>query len=275
MTSKAVGKWWRSVNSSAVRLLVVVALWLGALPAFAQDAPDPAIADQGQDESAPALDATPTPTADAAAVIAQWGPAAAIGSDADQAVARRWFRDQNAMRGRWGVPTATRDPYLDWQAENLIRSSLGQAALPLPQGVVMPPIATQSQQSDQGVRSTTEFWTIGDDLWQAHLDNIAADSLAFWQADHPGDILYTRDNYLTLFKWGQTPRFDRYRIMGIAGRVNTRNAVPTALLSGQQADLEQIAPGSVDAYQPVIYSDNLVAMVGYDPWITPDGTLRP
>ena len=68
------------MNSSAVRLLVVVALWLGALPAFAQDAPDPAATDQGegQDEVAPALDATPTPTADAAAVIAQWGPAPAM-----------------------------------------------------------------------------------------------------------------------------------------------------------------------------------------------------
>jgi hypothetical protein len=263
------------VNSSAVRLLVVVALWLGALPAFAQDAPDPATMDQGQDELAPASDSTPTPATDPSAVIAQWGPAPAVGPEADQAVARRWFRDQNAMRTRWGVPTATRDPYLDWQAENLLRNSLGQAALPQPQGVVMPTIAPQSQQSDQGVRSTTEFWTIGDDLWQAHLDNIAAESLAFWQVDHPDDILYTRDNYLKLFKWGQTPRFDRYRIMGVAGRVNTRNGVPTALLSGQQADLKQIAPGSVDAYQPVIYSDNLVAMVGYDPWITPDGTLRP
>ena len=177
------------MNSSAVRLLVVVALWLGALPAFAQDAPDPATTDQGQgqDELAPALDATPTPTADAAAVIAQWGPAPAIGSDADQAVARRWFRDQNAIRARWGVPTAMRDPYLDWQAENLVRSSLGQAALPQPGGLVIPTAVAQSQQSDRGVRSATEFWTIGDDLWQAHLDSIATDSLAFWQADHPGE----------------------------------------------------------------------------------------
>ena len=265
------------MNSSAVRLFVVVALWLGALPAFAQDAPDPATTDQGQgqDELAPALDATPTPTADAAAVIAQWGPAPAIGSDADQAVARRWFRDQNAVRARWGVPTATRDPYLDWQAENLVRSSLGEAALPQPQGVVMPAVAMQSPQSDRAVLSQTTFWTISDDLWQSWLDSFQTGPSEYWQADHPGETWYTQDRYLRLFKLGQMPRFDRYRLVGVAGRVNTSNAAPTALLSGELADLEQIAPGSGNAYQPVAYGDNAVAVVGYDPWISADGRTRP
>ena len=50
---------------------------------------------------------------------------------------------------------------------------------------------------------------------------------------------------------------------------------PMAVPSAAQGKLEQIAPGSVAAYQPVIYPDNLVAVVGYDPWVTPDGTLRP
>ena len=105
MTSKQLVNRWRSVNSSAVRLLVVVALWLGALPAFAQDAPDPATTDQGQgqDELAPALDATPTPTADAAAVIAQWGPAPAdrprCGSGCRQALVPGPERHADAMGG--------------------------------------------------------------------------------------------------------------------------------------------------------------------------------
>ena len=71
------------------------------------------------------------------------------------------------------------------------------------------------------------------------------------------------------------PRFDRYRLVGIAGRVNTSQAAPTALLSGEQSALEQIAPGSGDAYQPVAYGDNAVAVVGYDPWISADGRTRP
>ncbi len=211
----------------------------------------------------------------AAAVIAQWGPAPAIGSDADQAVARRWFRDQNAIRARWGVPTATRDPYLDWQAENLVRSSLGEAALPQPQGVVMPAVAMQSPQSDRAVLSQTTFWTISDDLWQSWLDSFQTGPSEYWQADHPGETWYTQDRYLRLFKLGQMPRFDRYRLVGVAGRVNTSQAASTALLSGEQSDLEQIAPGSGDAYQPVAYGDNAVAVVGYDPWISADGRTRP
>src|SRR6266542_2593478 len=145
-----------------------IVLMLAVWPAFAQEAPDPVTEDQAQtqgvdqgqeeqDQAAPAVDDTssaPSPTpapepADPAAVIAQWGAAPSIGPDADKAVAERWFRDQNTVRARWGVPTATRDPYLDWQAENLVRSSLGEAALPQPQGVVMPAVAMQSPQSDR------------------------------------------------------------------------------------------------------------------------------
>jgi hypothetical protein len=271
------------VNSSAVRLLVVVALWLGALPAFAQDVPDPATADQGQgqDEQAPALDATPTPTADAVAVIAQWGPAPVIGSDADQAVAGRWFRKQNDERAKWGVPTATRDPYLDWAAENLMRSTLGQPLLPQPAGVVKPAVIATSPRSDQTVLggAEPEFWTVSDDLWVAwregSLAQPMAEAMALWEADHPGEPYYSPDGYLRLFKLRQTPRFDPYRVIGVAGRVNANNSTPIAVPSAAQGKLEQIAPGSVAAYQPVIYPDNLIAVVGYDPWLTSDGTLRP
>ena len=271
------------MNSSAVRLLVVVALWLGALPAFAQDAPDPATIDQGQgqDELAPALGATPTPTADAAAVIAQWGPVPAIGSDADQAVAGRWFRKQNDERAKWGVPTATRDPYLDWAAENLMRSTLGQPLLPQPAGVVKSAVIAASPRSDQTVLggAEPEFWTVSDDLWVAwregSLAQPMAEAMALWEADHPGEPYYSPDGYLRLFKLRQTPRFDPYRVIGVAGRVNPNNSTPIAVPSAAQGKLEQIAPGSVAAYQPVIYPDNLIAVVGYDPWLTSDGTLRP
>ena len=61
----------------------------------------------------------------------------------------------------------------------------------------------------------------------------------------------------------------------VAGRVNANNSTPIAVPSAAQGKLEQIAPGSVAAYQPVIYPDNLIAVVGYDPWLTSDGTLRP
>jgi len=69
-------------------------------------------------------------------------------------------------------------------------------------------------------------------------------------------------------------KFDRYRLMGLAGRANTNNRPPTELSWSGKDQLETIAPGSVGTYQPLVYSDNLIAVVGYDPWINPDGSLR-
>src|SRR6266542_4460653 len=147
-----------SMKALAIRFITLgIVLVLAVWPTFAQEAPDPATEDQAQtqsvdqgqgdqDQGAPAVDDTssaPSPTpapapADAAAVIAQWGAAPSIGPDADKAVAQRWFREQNAMRARWGVPTAMRDPYLDWQAENLLRERLGEPQLPQPPGLTWP-----------------------------------------------------------------------------------------------------------------------------------------
>jgi len=271
-------------------IVLVLAVW----PTFAQEAPDPATEDQAQtqsvdqgqgdqDQGAPAVDDTssaPSPTpapapADAAAVIAQWGAAPSIGPDADKAVAQRWFREQNAMRARWGVPTAMRDPYLDWQAENLLRERLGEPQLPQPPGLTWPSAAAQSPQSDKAILSQTEFWTVSDDLWQAWLDTIEGQAPAEWAEERPSEPWFSRENYLQLFKIRKTPRFDRYRLIGVAGRVNTGNSSPADLLSGHQDQLEQLAPGAAMAYEPVVYLDNLVAVVGYDPWINPDGSLRP
>ncbi len=284
--------------TSRIIRLVAIAVLVGsaALPVAAQDNPDPTA--QGQDPAqvgdsaaptaddtgmAPAQPADPAadspappapPAPDPSAVIAQWGAAPTIGPAADQAVAQRWFRDQNAQRARWGVPTATRDPYLDWEAENLLRSSLGQSPLPQPPGLSKPAVALRSSQSDQAIVSQPQFWTTSDDLWQAWNDSIEGQPPAGWADERPGEPWFTRENYLQLFKLRQMPRFDRYRLIGVAGRVNTNHDVPTELLSGHKDQLEAIAPGSIAAYQPVVYSGNLVAVVGYDPWINPDGTLR-
>ena len=46
-------------------------------------------------------------------------------------------------------------------------------------------------------------------------------------------------------------------MIGVAGRVNANNSTPIAVPSAAQGKLEQITPGSVAAYQPVIYPDNL------------------
>jgi hypothetical protein len=173
------------------------------------------------------------------------------------------------------VPTAARDPYLDWQAENLLRSQLGQPPAPQPQGLSRPAAAQQSSQSDQAALSQPEFWTISDDLWQAWLDTIEGHPSEFWQEDHPGEDWFTRDRYLRLFILHQMPRFDRFRSIGVAGRVNTTNTPPSRLLSGHTDQLELIAPGAVSAYEPLVYPDNLVAVVGYDPWINSDGSIRP
>ncbi|MDQ6675367.1 MAG: hypothetical protein M3069_32320 [Chloroflexota bacterium] len=266
-----------------------LALMLAVSPVLAQDAPDSSTTDQsqaqptGQDQDQAAsptdttssVDSSPTPAAaDPAAVIAQWGPAPNIGPDADNAVAQRWFREQNTKRGRWGVPTATRDPYLDWVAENYLRDHLDQPHLPQPQGITQPAVVQRSQ-SDQAILGQPEFWTVSDDLWQAWLDTFEAQPPDGWSDARPGEPWFSRDNYLLLFRIQKTPRFDRFRLMGVAGRLNTSNSQPAALLSGESRDLEAIAPGAMASYEPVAYPDNLVSVVGYDPWINPDGSLRP
>jgi len=278
------------MNALATRFVALgISLMLAVSPVFAQDAPDASGTDQSQptqgqsqDQSVPTLDNTSSPTpvptavpADVAAVIAQWGPAPEAGIDSDKAVAQRWFRDQNTVRARWGVPTATRDQYLDWQAENILRSQLGEPELPQPQGVTKPATLAQNSQSDQAVLSEPEFWTVSDDLWQARLDSVQGHPSEFWQEDHPGEQWFTVDRYIRLFKLQQMPRFGRYRLIGAAGRVDTSGSPAKAIQVGQADALEAIAPGSVAAYSPLSYPDNLVAVVGYDPWLNPDGTMRP
>lgn len=256
-------------------LLICALITMIARPVFAQDVPP---TDQSQDQPPPPDDnpgATPTatPTPDPATVIAQWGPAPSIGADADLAVAVRWFRDQNATRAHWGVPTATQDPYLDWEAENLMRSRLGQPSLAPPQGLTKPPAAVRSSQTDRAVLSQPQFWTISDDLWLAWLEQGHAQTIAFWQGNHPDENWYTPERYFRIEEWRQE-KFDRYRLLGIAGRVNMGNSAAADLLPGHKDELEQLAPGSVATYQPLVYSGNGVAVVAYDPWINPDGSLR-
>jgi hypothetical protein len=257
-------------------LLVGVVVTMATRPVFAQDTTDIPPTDQSQDQPPAATDDTGVTQAlvpDPAAVIAQWGPAPSIGSDADRAVAERWFREQNTLRSNWGVPTATRDPYLDWEAENLLRGRLGQSPLEPPQGLTKPLAAMRSSQRDQAVLSEPQFWTISDDLWLAWLGQIQSRANAFWQENHPGEPYYSRDVYLSIEQWKDV-KFDRYRLMGIAGRVNALDGAPTDLLSGNKNQLERIASGSVEAYEPLVYPDNFVAVVGYDPWINPNGSLR-
>lgn len=293
---------WDRINGMAVRFITLgIALTLAVSPVFAQAAPDPSAADQtqtpwvdqgrpdqvpGQDQGAAPTDDTSSPTSsptpaaapttgDPATVIAQWGPAPSIGPDADKAVAQRWFREQNAMRARWGVPTATRDPYLDWRAENLLRDHVGQPQLPQPQGIGRPSPVAQSSLGDEAILSQPEFWTVSDDLWQGWLDTFEGQAPSDWEVERPGVPWFSRENYLFLFKLQKTPRFDRFRLIGAAGRVNVTSSQPAALLSGESSDLEAIAPGAMATYEPVVYPDNLVAVVGYDSWINPDGSTRP
>jgi hypothetical protein len=278
------------MKAVASRLIAVgIAFLVTVSTVFAQDAPYTSATDQPQqtpaqdqgqnpgadntDPATPVSTATPGP-ADAAAVIAQWGTAPNIGPDADAAVAQRWFRDQNAVRTRWGVPTAMRDPYLDWQAENILRSQLGEPQLPQPQGVTKPAVA-QSAQTDQAVLSEPEFWTVSDDLWQARLDGIQGHPSEFWQEDHPGEQWFTIDRYIRLFKLQQMPRFDRYRLIGASGRVDTSGSAGAAIPAGEADALETIAPGVMAAYNLLSYPDNVVAVVGYDPWLNADGSMRP
>jgi hypothetical protein len=263
------------LGNVAVRLFAVILIVSLSVTAFAQD--DPTVSGVGEDQQQDGPVATEEPGSPPPSgvldVIGQWGTAPTIGADADEALARRWFRNQNAARGRWAVPTAQRDPYLDWQAENALRGSLGEPLLPAPPGVSAPGAGTS--QREQGLLSESEFWTVSDDLWQAWLDSFQIGPSEYWQESHPGEVWYTRERYLKLFVLGQMPRFDRYRILGVAGRVDSKNLGPAPLLPGNEAELEAVAPGSVGAYLPVRYAGNIVAVVGMDPWISADGTLRP
>jgi hypothetical protein len=285
------------MKALATRFIALgIALMLAVSPVLAQDAPGDSPTgesqpSQDQDQSAPSTDdtssATPSPTpapaaTDVAAVIAQWGTAPSLGPDADNSVAQRWFREQNTKRARWGVPTATRDPYLDWMAENLLRNRLGQDSLPQPSGITKPSVAASSPQSDQAILSQTEFWTVSDDLWQAWLNSIEDHPSQFWQDAHLGEQWFTRDRYMRLELW-RDEKFDRYRLMGVAGRVDTTGASPRPLVftpglpddAEGESTLEKIAPGAFETYQPVAYPDNLVAVVAYNPWVNSDGSLRP
>ncbi len=267
------------------RVVVALALLLTVVPASAQESPDSssaaAVADQSDDsggttsdQSPPSsADATPPAAVDPQAVVAQWGPAPTMGADADQAVARRWFQDQNTKRARWGVPTANRDPYLDWEAQNALRAYLNQPALPLPNGLSKPSAAAQSPQSDRAVHVEPQFWTVSDSLWQAWLNTFEARIPLDWQLERPDEPFFTREAYLQVQEW-RRQRFDRYRLLGVAGSV-VNNQQPQVLPESDKTQLEQIAPGSVAAYQPQEYENSLVAVVGYDPWINQDGSLRP
>lgn len=235
----------------ALALLVVQ---LTALPVLAQEAPDASVATDGGDQStvadptsgqSPAPDQAAAPTRssniDVGAVIAKWGPAPKTGNEFNTALAQRWFRNQNQERSRWGVPTSSRDPYLDWTAENLLRDYLGEAHVDLPPGVNKP-VAMRTQ-TDSGVRAEPVLWTVSDDLWQSVRDQTASDFLSQWEADNPGSQWYTKDSYIQLHKQGKTPHFDRFRLMGVAGRVNTAQPAKQ-LLSGEDTELEAIAPGA-------------------------------
>jgi len=266
--------------------VVAVALLLAGVPALAQEAPnssaDGATANQSDDSGTaldqsaqPAADPTPsaTPDVDTQAVIAQWGSAPEMGHDADQAVARRWLREQQAYRARWDIPGVSRDLYLDWEATNALHSYLNEPPEPQPAGLTKPSAVQQSPESNHGIKGDQWYWNVSDDLWQAWLDSFQNQAPGAWLADHPDEPFFTRANYMQVKEWRNKP-FDRFRLVGVAGRVDTSKA-PIGLLPFDQQTLEQLAPGSLQAYQPVNYATSLVAIVAYDPWINPNGSMRP
>lgn len=267
------------------RMVVALALLLAVLPASAQELPDSSsaavVTDQSDDsggttsdQSPPSsADATPTAAVDPQAVITQWGPAPATGYDSDQAVARRWLREQQAERARWGIPSVSRDPYLDWEAANALHTYLNEPLDPQPPGLTKPKAAQQGPESDRGVRTDQWYWTVPDDLWLAWLDTFQNRVPDAWTAVHSNEPWFTRERYLRLEEW-RRQRFDRFRLVGVAGRIDNSKP-PAPLLPFDQQTLEQLAPGSMQVYQPVNYSDSLVAVVAYDPWINPNGTIRP
>jgi len=266
-----------------LRVVAVLVLLVAVPPVFAQGVPDAGragvtpydqtddVAGSGSDQNPPTTD--PQVGVDTQAVIAQWGPAPEMGRDADLAIARRWLRDQQGYRDRWGIAGVSRDPYLDWEAANELHGFLGEPPEPLPAGLMKPQAAVQSVESNQQVRQHESYWPVSDDLWQAWLDSWENRVPAGWTAARPDEPFYTRDNYMKAQVWRGT-LFDRFRLFGVAGRVNTANP-PVPLMYGPLQTLERLAPGSSDAYQPVDYKGSLVAVVAYDPWMNPNGSLRP
>jgi hypothetical protein len=196
-----------------------------------------------------------------------------MGHDADLAIARRWLRDQQAYRDRWGIPGVSRDPYLDWEAANELHSFLGEPLEPRPANLTKPQAAVQSPEAQDMVRQHEDYWPVSDDLWQAWRDSQENHVPAGWNDAFPNQPYFSRDTYLNAQVWRGKP-FDRFRLFGVAGHVNTTDP-PVALLYGPLQTLEQLAPGSVEAYQPVDYKNSLIAIVAYDPWLNPDGSLRP
>ncbi len=271
-----------SMKRLLLRAVAALALLLTAAPVFAQEAPDAgsagtALSNQADDGSGSTSDqGAPTPgpqvDVDTQAVIAQWGPAPEMGHDADQAIARRWLRDQQAYRDRWGIPGVSRDPYLDWEASNALHDFLGEPLDPPPAGLAKPEAALQSPESNQQVRQHESYWPVPDDLWQAWRDSQENKVPAGWAEAFPNQPYFSRETYLKAQVWRGTP-FDRFRLFGVAGRVNVTNS-PVPLMPFHQETLERLAPGSVEAYQPVNYQDSLVAVVAYDPWMNPNGSLR-
>src|SRR6266508_6434164 len=103
----------RILGIRTVRLLAALLLVSGSLSAFAQEAPNGTEPTEEQVQDEPVTPPEPDAAPEVVDVVGQWGVAPNVGADADAALARRWFRDQNTERARWGVPTAARDPYLD------------------------------------------------------------------------------------------------------------------------------------------------------------------
>jgi hypothetical protein len=253
-------------------VVVLLALLLAMPVVLAQDASDDSAAAGAADQtdgSAPSSDQGAPAAVDVQAVSAQWGQAPAPGKDADAALARRWLKN---------VQDVSRDPYLDWLAANKLHSYLHEPQEPKPSDLKPSAAVTQSPLSNDGIALGVQYWTVPDTLWQAEEDKTASDDNLNgdppgWADAHPGQPFFTFENYMKTKEWQRAP-YDRFRLFGVAGHVDT-SGPSTVLDLASGYTLEEVAPGSVAAYQPVIYMNGIVAVVAYDPWVNPDGSLRP